>query len=57
MACERMVHFKGRGKISDIHGSYYQRPYDPLCPVVCIDETKKLIKETCIAEKNGFSIS
>ena len=24
----------------------YQRPYDPLCPVVCIDETnKQLIKE------------
>lgn len=27
----------------------YQRPYDPLCPVVCIDETnKQLIKETRI---------
>ena len=25
----------------------YQRPYDPLLPVVCIDETsKQLIKET-----------
>ena len=25
----------------------YQRPYDPICPVVCIDETnKQLIKET-----------
>lgn len=25
----------------------YQRPYDPLCPVICIDETnKQLIKET-----------
>ena len=27
----------------------YQRPYDPLRPVVCTDETnKQLIKETCI---------
>lgn len=27
----------------------YERPYDPLCPVVCIDETnKQLIKETRI---------
>ena len=27
----------------------YQRPYDPLCPVVCIDETnKQLVKETRI---------
>lgn len=29
----------------------YQRPYDPLRPVVCIDETnKQLIKETRTAE-------
>lgn len=28
----------------------YQRSYEPLCPVVCIDETnKQLIKETCIS--------
>lgn len=28
----------------------YQRPYDPLCPVVCIDETnKQLIKEEHIS--------
>lgn len=32
----------------------YQRPYDPLCPVVCIDETnKQLIKETRIPCKPG----
>lgn len=32
----------------------YQRPYDPLCPVVCIDETnKQLIKETRIPCEPG----
>lgn len=32
----------------------YQRPYDPLRPVVCIDETnKQLIKETRIPGKLG----
>lgn len=32
----------------------YQRPYDPLCPVVYIDETnKQLIKETRIPCKPG----
>ena len=32
----------------------YQRPYDPLCPVVCIDETnKQLIKEERIPCKQG----
>jgi len=32
----------------------YQRPYDPLMPVVCLDETnKQLIKETRISEENG----
>ena len=32
----------------------YQRPYDPLCPVVCIDETnKQLIRETRIPCEPG----
>ncbi len=32
----------------------YQRPYDPLCPVVCIDETnKQLIEETRIPCEPG----
>lgn len=32
----------------------YQRPYDPLCPVVCIDETnKQLIKEERIPCEPG----
>lgn len=32
----------------------YQRPYDSLCPVVCIDETnKQQIKETRIPCKPG----
>ena len=34
----------------------YQRPHDPACPVVCLDEaTKQLIKETRvpIAAKPG----
>jgi hypothetical protein len=32
----------------------YQRPYDPMNPVVCIDETsKQLIKETRISCKSG----
>lgn len=32
----------------------YQRPYDPKCPVVCIDETnKQLIKETRISCASG----
>lgn len=32
----------------------YQRPYDPLQPVVCIDETnKQLIKEECIPCEPG----
>lgn len=32
----------------------YQRPYDPLCPVVCIDKTyKQLIKETRIPCEPG----
>ena len=32
----------------------YQRPYDPLRPVICIDETnKQLIKETRIACEPG----
>lgn len=32
----------------------YQRPYDPLCPVVCIDETnKQLIQETRIPCEPG----
>ena len=32
----------------------YQRPYDPLRPVVCIDETnKQLIKETRIPCEPG----
>ncbi|GAA6410285.1 hypothetical protein K040078D81_44020 [Blautia hominis] len=32
----------------------YERPYDPLCPVVCIDETnKQLIKETRIPCEPG----
>ncbi len=32
----------------------YQRPYDPLCPVVCIDETnKRLIKEERIPCEPG----
>ncbi|WP_331477047.1 IS630 family transposase [Blautia sp.] len=35
-------------KMEDIL-AVYERPYDPLCPVVCIDETnKQLIKETRI---------
>ena len=34
----------------------YQRPYDPLIPVVCIDETnKQLIKETRIPCSPGQS--
>jgi len=33
----------------------YQRPYDPLCPVVCIDETnKQLIQETRIPCAPGY---
>lgn len=33
----------------------YQRPYDPLCPVVCIDETnKQLIKEERVPCKPGI---
>ena len=33
---------------------FYQRPYDPLCPVVCIDETnKQLIQETRIPCEPG----
>ncbi len=33
----------------------YQRPYDPLCPVVCIDETdKQLIKEVRIPCEPGM---
>lgn len=32
----------------------YQRPYDPLCPMVCIDETnKQLIKEERISCEPG----
>ena len=32
----------------------YERPYDPLCPVVCIDETnKQLIQETRIPCEPG----
>lgn len=32
----------------------YQRPYEPFCPVVCIDETnKQLIKETRIPREPG----
>ena len=32
----------------------YQRPYDPLCPVVCVDETnKQLIRETRIPCEPG----
>ena len=32
----------------------YQRPYDPLRPVVCIDETnKQLLKETRVACEPG----
>jgi hypothetical protein len=34
----------------------YQRPYDSLCPVVCIDETnKQLIKETRLPGEPGQS--
>lgn len=32
----------------------YQRPYDPLRPVVCLDETnRQLIEKRCIPEKPG----
>lgn len=32
----------------------YERPYDPICPVVCIDETnKQLIKENRIPCESG----
>jgi hypothetical protein len=32
----------------------YERPYDPLCPVVCLDETnRQLIEEQRIAAKPG----
>ncbi|WP_390409508.1 IS630 family transposase [Blautia hominis] len=40
-------------KMEDIL-AVYERPYDPLCPVVCIDETnKQLIKETRIPCEPG----
>ncbi len=38
----------GAGSVAAMEDIFevYQRPYDPLCPVVCIDETsKQLIKE------------
>ena len=32
----------------------YQRAYDPLCPVVCLDETnRQLIEKRCIPSKPG----
>jgi len=32
----------------------YKRPYDPLCPVVCLDETnRQLIEERTIPAKPG----
>ena len=32
----------------------YQRPHDPACPVVCLDEaTKQLIKETRVRSRQS----
>jgi len=32
----------------------YERPYDPLCPVICLDETnRQLIEQTRIPAKSG----
>ena len=32
----------------------YQRPYDPLCPVICLDETnRQLIEKRSIPAKPG----
>jgi hypothetical protein len=42
--------------MEDILDVYQQRPYDPMKPVVCIDETnKRLIKETRIPCEPGHS--
>ena len=32
----------------------YERPYDPLCPVVCVDETnRQLIEQRCLPMEPG----